>query len=102
MSNAAPAYTQACFARDDRSHAILNLSAYTDRLRQGYDLDHNLTTQLDGCPTAAPISDAVDGLWRFGLLTWEFRDATNTQYARLTELGERVLARWNDQLGVGQ
>ena len=88
--------THAALACDPDSHALLQMTR-CGYLTQGYDHDLQPVVLLDGTVINRDLTEYVTALWAWGLLAWGPPDDRDVQLGRLTDLGERVLARWDAQ-----
>lgn len=97
MSSAATDYTPSRgIARDELSHQLLSLCAHTNRITR----TSSNRTMLDDRRASLKIEWTLTSLDAFGLIDW-VGAGPGWDIAGVTELGEMVLQRWEQQLFGG-
>lgn len=100
MRGAATDYTPSRgIARDELAHQLLTLCRHTNRLARTTTADHPVA-MLDDHRAPLRVEWVLTSLNAFGLIDW-VGAGPGWDIAGITELGEMVLQRWEQQLFGG-
>jgi len=89
-------------ARDEITHTVLTLAAYTRRLSRVYNTQGRPIAQLDGRTPPYTVTMALTSLDQFGMIHWDReRGSTGREIAQANTVGDAMLALWERELFRG-